>query len=253
MRRSPGVDPVAAQDEVVADRQVGVEVALTGEHLACVLRVDRRVVDDLRDGDLEQVAGQRLGPVLGDWYVSVAVRVGEVEQPVGGRLVEPLRVLVEVDPPGRAVGGVGEPVLDVHPPCVAGLRVRADQQHRHGRAHPVVDVGVAAQEVERRVVLPGEPSLALAFALHEQHAVGDLPGDRVAQLDLAVDAGIGLTLVPDKTHLVHPGVDERDCAVARVRALVNLLHRRPLPHAESIKLSESVARPAGDGNTPRNR
>jgi len=147
-----------------------------------VLRVPQRGgrgVQEWRDTDGEQVAGQGLLAVLGDGSVRAAVRVREVQQPVPGIGVKPLGPLVEVDPPGSAVRRVGEPALDVHPPRLAGLRVRADQQHGIVGAHPVVDVGWLAQEVEEAVVLARKRPVA-GLALHEDQPVGNLSGHRVA-------------------------------------------------------------------------
>ena len=145
---------------------------------------------------------------------------------VRGIGVEPLGALVEVDPARGPVSRVAEPALDVHPPRLAGLRVGAHQQYRLLRPHPVGDVGRFADEVKRPVVLPGEPAIA-GLALDEDEPVGDLAGDRVAQLDLPVDPGVGLPLVPDEPHLVDLLVDQRDPAVTSLRADVDLLQRAP--------------------------
>src|ERR1017187_9630278 len=102
---------------------------------------------------------------------------------VRGIGVEPLGALVEVDPARAPVSRVAEPALDVHPPRLAGLRVGAHQQYRLLRPHPV--------------------------------------GDRGAQLDLPVDPGVGLPLVPDEPHLVDLLVDQRDPAVTSLRADVD--------------------------------
>jgi hypothetical protein len=74
--------------------------------------------------------------------VGAPMRVGEVEQPVRRAVAEASGALVEVDPAGGTVAGVGEPTLNVHPPRLAGLWVGADQQDRIVGAHPVVDVGL---------------------------------------------------------------------------------------------------------------
>jgi len=204
----------------VADRVPGFPLPLVD--LARALKVGRGAVHQAGDGDGEQVAGQRLLAVLGFRHVRAAVRVGEVQQALCGIGVEPLGALVEVDPARGPVSRVSEPALDVHPPRLAGLRVGAHQQYRLLRAHPVGDVGRLADEVKGPVVLPGEPAVA-GLALDEDEPVDDLAGDRVAQLDLPVDPGVGLPLVPDEPHLVDLLVDQRDPAVTGLRADVDLL------------------------------
>jgi hypothetical protein len=106
-----------------------------------------------------------------------------------------------------------------------GLRVGADEQDGVVGAHPVVDIGLFAQEVEAALVLPGKEPIA-GLALHEDHPVGDLAGGRIAQFDLPVDAGVerAVARVPVEAHLVDHLVDEGDSAVADVRARADLLH-----------------------------
>src|SRR6202042_511946 len=80
----------------------------------------------------------------------------------------------------------------------------------------------------------GEPLVA-GLALDEDQPVGDLAGDRVAQLDLPVDPGVGLPLVPDEPHLVDLLVDQRDPAITGLRADIDLLQRALLSsHAEIV-------------------
>ncbi len=178
--------------------------------------------------------------MLGFRHVRPAVRVGEVQQALRGIGVEPLGALVEVDPARGPVRRVAEPALDVHPPRLAGLRVRADQQHRLVRAHPVGDVGRLADEMEGPVVLAGEPAVA-GLALDQDEPVGDLAGDRVAQLDLPVDPGVGLPLMPDEPHLVDLLVDQRDPAVTDLRAGVDLLQRAPLISGQASNCGGNAA------------
>ena len=223
----------------MADRVAGFALPLVD--LARILELGGRAVHQGGDGDGEQVAGQRLLAVLGHRHVRPAVRVGEVQQALRGVGVESLGALVEVDPARGPVRRVAEPALDVHPPRLAGLRVRADQQHRVLRAHPVGDVGRLADEVEGPVVLAGEPAVPPGLALDEDEPVGDLAGDRVAQLDLPVDPGVGLPLVPDEPHLVDQLVDQRDPAVTDLRAGVDLLQRAPLISGQASNCGGNAA------------
>jgi hypothetical protein len=78
--------------------------------------------------------------------------------------------------------------------------------------------------MERAVVLAGEPPVT-GLALDQDQAVGDLAGDRVAQLDLPVDPSIGLALVPGEPHLVDQLVDQCNATVTDLRAGVDLLQR----------------------------
>ena len=86
--------------------------------------------------------------------------------------------------------------------------------------------------------------------MDEDELVHDLAGDGVAQLDLPVDPGVGLPLVPDEPHLVDLLVDQRDPAVADLRAGVDLLQRvLPSSHAETVTTAGMPD--STTGGTPR--
>src|ERR1019366_5550330 len=88
--------------------------------------------------------------------------------------------------------------------------------------HPVVKIGVLADVVEGTICLAQEPVLA-RLALHEQPAVRHLAGNRIAELDFPVDAGVLAVLPPDVADLIDAPVDERDARIADLRAAIDPL------------------------------
>ncbi len=77
--------------------------------------------------------------------------------------------------------------------------------------------------------------------------VGGLAGDRVAQLDLPVDPGIGLALMPGEPHLVDQLVDQRDTAVPDLRAGVDLFQQTLLTSRPNYVAPGSYTHGAAQG------
>jgi hypothetical protein len=100
-----------------------------------------------------------------------------------------------------------------------------NQNDRHVGVGPVSDIRRIAQEVEFAVILARKPPLDLA--LDQDDAIQRLVPCPVNEFDLAIDAMIYLTWVPDEPHIGHAPVDQGHPRLPSLGLIrVCLAHRR---------------------------